>query len=351
MENSESLSSISSQKETLTFEQNAPKLSEVVRSSNLGKRENIIKSVVYDPVTAKPAERTFTEQHGIVDLFNFLNLEIKLARDSGDIKTEEKAQLFKDNLTFVGESELKTATEGIARHLIEYAQKGKNIIVFPANNRSERYISLRVMEEVDYLTEQTPDLRDRFKISQNTVEIAKTTKDMMGNCLIAVPDDFVVSGTRIRGFAASMINTLIETGYSPEKALGMVEANVVAAPKREDGANLTILNRENHTEMPINVFSYYSVPEYKTSDKKWVVFPGVSMTGSHSSTDYGFETELEHAQKYMEDKGVEKNMPLLANIKRPYGLVDSTSTNYKDEELQKRWNKIQEKYGLKIKGP
>lgn len=349
MENVENLSSPS--KEKIVFEQNAPKLSEVIKSGSLGKRENIVKSVKYDPVTDKPTERIFSEQHGIVDLFNFLNLEIKIAKDVGDAKTAENAQLFRDNITFIGETELKIATEGIARHLIESAQKGKNVIVFPANNRSERYISLRVMEEVDYLTEQNPDLRDRFKISQKPGEIAKKAKELMGNCLVAVPDDFVVSGTRITGFTSRMINSLIEAGYSPEKAMGMVEANVIATPRREKGTKLTFWNKENGKDMSINVFSFYSVPEYKNSNKKWVVYPGVSMTGSHSSTDYGFEVELEKAQEYMENKGVKKDIPLLANIKRPYELVDSSSTDYKDQELQKRWEKIQEKYGLKTSTP
>ncbi len=72
------------------------------------------------------------------------------------------------------------------------------------------------------------------------------------------------------------------------------------------------------------------------------------MTGSHSSTDYGFETELEQMQKYMKDRGIHKDLPLLANITRPYELVYSkgSPTRYKDEELQKRWEKIEEKYGL-----
>ena len=70
------------------------------------------------------------------------------------------------------------------------------------------------------------------------------------------------------------------------------------------------------------------------------------MTGSHSSTDYGFEMELETMQKYMRERGVDKDIPLLSNIKRPYELVDSSSTNYKDKELQKRWEKILEKYGF-----
>lgn len=337
---------ISFQKESVIFDQEAPSLSEVIKGPNFGKRENTIKSIKYDEVTHKPIERSFTEQHGIVDLFNFLNTEIKVANEAGDTKTAEVAQLFKDNITFIGEAELKKATEGIARHLIEAAQNGKNIMVFAANNRSERYISLRVMEEVDYLTEQTPDLRNKFKISQNSEEIAKRSKDLMGNCLVAVPDDFVVSGTRISGFSSRMINTLIEAGYSPEKAAGIVEANVVAMPARKDGTGLTFLNKETHEEIPINIFSFYLVPEYENSDKKWVVFPGVSMTGSHSSTDYGFEMELETMQKYMRERGVDKDIPLLSNIKRPYELVDSTSTNYKDKELQKRWEKILEKYGF-----
>lgn len=230
MEGVDTGAEISSQKEPLVFEKRAPRLTEISASGL--KRENIVESVKLDEVTRKPIERTFTEKQGIDDLIAFLDLGIKTAQEKGDSETLKKMQLFKENIAYVGEPELKAATQGIARHLIELAQKGKDVIIYPANVRSERYISLRLMEELDYLTEERPELRNKFKISQNPFEIAEQAKSTAGNCEIVVPDDFVVSGTRIKGFAGGMIYRLKEAGFSSEKAMEMVEADVVAVPER-----------------------------------------------------------------------------------------------------------------------
>lgn len=118
-------------------------------------------------------------------------------------------------------------------------------------------------------------------------------------------------------------------------------------PKGRAKKGLEYGNEVNENQKYLNIFSYYSVPEYEDDEKRWVVFPGVSMTGSHSSSDYGFETELEEIQKYLKDNKIGRDLPLLHMIKRPYEIMDTGPVRYQDEDLQKRWEKIQEKYELK----
>jgi len=147
-----------------------------------------------------------------------------------------------------------------------------------------------------------------------------------------------------------MVDALIKVGYNTEEAVKMVEANVCAAPRRRGDSKLEYRGVDNKN-MPLNVYSYFSVPEYVDSHGKWPVFPGVSMTGAHCSVDYGFEAELEKMQRYLLGKGIVMDMPLLTHIKRPYELKDGVSDDYKDEELQGRWTKIQKKYELSVDVP
>lgn len=320
-----------------------PKLIHIIEGNI--ERENIVRSKIIDPITFKPQERVFTEQEGIKNLIDFIDATINTAKNGGDAQIEEKARLFKDNLVFVGEIELKKAIQGIAQHLLEEAQNGKSIILFPANVRSERYISLRILEELDRLTESVQELRQAIKVTESFAKVTQLVKVSSGNCLIAVPDDFVVSGTRIQGFAGRIYNSLLEAGFAPNRASEMIEANVVAMGQRAGENKLTVGRSEEQTEKDLRIFSYYGIPEYKDTSGKWVVFTGVSFTGVHSSTDYGFEMELEEFQKYMKVNGLQKDLPLLHNIKRPYETVESGSPKYVDGELQLRWEKFSNKYG------
>lgn len=328
----------STEESLVTFAEKGPKLKDALR--NLQERTNLINST-----DEEKAERSFTERQGLENLLSFVDTTIATASANDDKEMEETARLFKENLVFVGENELKKATQGIAQHLVEVAQKGKDVLFFWANSRSERYITLRVLEELDYLTEESPDLRNRFKLSNGPQETAKECKDLLGNCLVAILDDFVVSGSRMTGFASTIFNNLIEAGFSPDRASEMIEANVVALKSTRKEHPMTMGSKD---ERNLRVFSFYEVDEYRNSEGKQAVYTGVSFTGSHSSTDYGFENVLEEFSTYLKSKNIQRSRPLLAEIVRPY-KTDYQSRKYEDPELQKRWEKIQEKYGLYLR--
>lgn len=290
-------------------------------------------------------ERVFTEREGIDDLIEFIDLTINTAREHGDKEIEEAATLFGQNLVYVGETELQIATQGIAQHLVDEARKGKEIIVFPVLQRSEKYISLRVLEEIDYLTEENHELRERINLTSSYKAMVKKAKESGNNCLISVPDDFVVSGSRIQGFASRVYISLVEAGYPPSQAASMIEADVVAAPLRSNGKVYEVSHDENRERLQI--FSYYGVPEFRNKEGERVVDTGASATGSHSSTDYGYETTLEKFHKYLKSKSVDREIPLLYHITRIYEQSEESQRKFKNPELQRRWGRIEKKYGLK----
>jgi len=331
---------ISSNENLITFVQKGPRFVDVIR--NPQDRINPIRSIFYDKQISKKIERAFNEKEGLEDLLVFVDKTIDTAATNGDKQMEEEARLFKENLVFVGERELKEATIGIAKHLIEVAEKGKNIFIYWSNFKSERYISLRILEEIDYLTEELPEIRSKFKISNGSQRIAKECKDLLGNCLVAVPDDFIVSGTKIGGFATGMYDSLVKAGYSPDKASEMIEADVIATTTHFEDFTIMI---GQERERGLKIFSFYKAEEYRNSKGEWAVSSGASFTGSHCSTDYCFENELERFSEYLESKNIKLNTPLLTNIIRPY-TINMQTRKYEDSELQAKWENVQRKYGI-----
>lgn len=327
---------------TIQVRERVPKVVDIAHDSD---RNNQLRSVEVSPITFKQSERpAFTEKEGLEDLVGFLDLTFQTAQAVGDNEMAEKVRLFKENVGFVGEKELKEATQGIARHLVDEAKEGKDVIVYVANVRSERYVALRVMEEMDSLTEELVELRKRIKVSESPKIIARNCKDALGNCLIAVTDDFVVSGTRIQDSATRMYRALLQEGFSQAEAASLIEADVVAIPQRREGNSLSVGVGEGKADL--RVFSYYGVPEYRDANDKWVVFTGVSISSSHSSTDYGFGQVLEELGEFLRRNGVERDFPLLHRIIRPYEIGEGSK--YEDPALQARWEKIIEKYGIKL---
>lgn len=335
---------------TTQFAKEGPRFIDVLQ--DLEGRENPVQS--FDRPSAKTdwrkPVRSFSEADGLIDLGKFLDKTMDLATQAGDEKVREETALFAQNLVFIGEKELREATAGIADHLVETASLGVDCAIYVHNVRSERYIALRVMEEFDRLTDDRPELKRKVKItrmSDRAVELCLQNPD---NSRLVVVDDFAVSGTRIRGAAEKAANGLVEGGMAPEKAAEITEACLVACPKRSNGTAYEILlknGNQDSARYPLRVFSYFSAQEYYNTEGKWAVYPGVSLTGTHSSVDYGFEEEVEQLVKQCQKQGVEPEVPLLCNIIRPYKTVEDPALNqFADSDLQTRWEKVGNKFGF-----
>ena len=72
----------------------------------------------------------------------------------------------------------------------------------------------------------------------------------------------------------------------------------------------------------------------------------MSVSGSHSSTDYGYENVLDEFWHFQIDSGGTSKMPLLHSLNRPYEMEGYSGNYYKDKQLQARWNMIMHKYQL-----
>lgn len=296
--------------------------------------------------------RTFTEREGLGDLDVFLETTIDTARNVGDTEVLDRATFIRDNLVFIGENELQEAINGIAERAISAVSQGQDVFIATVGLRSERYISLRVLEQIDQLTADNPKLRKRIHFSENIEEIAQKLKSLDGKGKIVIPDDFAVSGNRVEAFAGRVFDGLLSQGYSPEEAMFLIEVNVITDVDKSD-SNKTdrhILRRQldngEQFEQAINVFSYYHVNYPRRPDGGTHVMGG-AMTGSHASVDYGFEMPMEDFQRFLFENGIKLQNPLLTRIKRPYDFDNRPgSRTYEDPGLQQRWDQAMATYRI-----
>lgn len=317
------------------FVKDGPKFSEV-RYEEAG-RNTRMTSVDNLTDWRRPKERVFAEEQGLEDLEAYVKKVIEVADETGHPEMAESARSFLENLTYIGKPELAEAVSGIASHLVEVARSGNDVYIYYANSRSEQYITLLTMEEVLRLTDGAFEIRKRFRISDAPHQIAKSCRLTEKKSLVAILDDFVISGTRIRTGAHRMFSHLVKSGFSPNEAQEMVEANVVAAP-----TSISIYVGTTN-EKPLKFRSYFKIKERHDPQSNY----RVSFTGAHCSVDYGFETEIGRYDEFLKKNmplDQEVPVPLLYGITRPYGWEKD---GYIDPGLQERWKKVFSQFYLK----
>lgn len=282
--------------------------------------------------------RKFTEREGLVNLNSYFEqVSAELQKLSGPESEEmkQKVKLMRENLTFIGEPELQTALQGMARHVIELAQQGKNVYLFPYGTRSEKYITLRTLEQVDAMLEGSPHLMSRIKIGETIEEIFRHWGDGIVDMKILIPDDFLVSGSTLMGVMGGARRHLSEKGV--EEAEKHIESLVVASA----------LNDSQKQPKDGSIHAYFGVPIVRKSPDGHLLTARIAMTGSHASVDYGFDETIDTIQEFLSRKStVVPDLPLLYKVNRPYEMKEGTH-DYSDEQLQKRWDKMEQKFGIK----
>lgn len=288
-----------------------------------------------------------TETEALQHLDHFISETIYLANKVGNSQIKEMAVAFKENLVYVGEQEFKEATQFFANHILEKINQGKEVYLYTFFKRSERYVGLRILEELQQKN-SSENIHEKVHVSGSYKSIAKaiTEKDPESACVM-VPDDFVISGTRISN-ATNILQELFDRGVEPEKAHAMIEAIVIAAPENKKVPSSIRYERNGEKveeEFSLNMLSYYTAPEYQyPGSRPGSMLSEVSMTGSHCDTDYGYEELIDQMIEFHKKQGNEIDTSKLPiNITRPYAIQQG---EYIDPELRKRWEKIEKIYGL-----
>lgn len=328
-----------------TYEAPGPKFVDLLHDKK--PRNNRLSSTFKpDQSGSMPATRGFTEREGLKNLDSyFKHVETELQKVNGADVEEMKTMLtaFRDNLVFIGEPELETALGGMAQHVIDYARGGKFVYLLPYGDRSEKYITLRLLEQIDATLEKEPELSQRIKLPNSRDEISSDWNDQMmehGNADIKVvlPDDFIISGSTHKGVMRGICKHFTDRRIgNPEEFL---ETLIVASPIRQGDTLKSSLQHGSLT-------SYYGISEILTTEGKFAVNTGIVITGSHASADYSFDAVVDNFQEFLKKKSLQvPETPFLYKVNRIYDNKGFGSSEYINPELQQRWNKMERKYGI-----
>ncbi len=236
-------------------------------------------SYTYPNIYARPIEQLnrFTESEAVTKVIAFLKFVGKTAMDHNDNSVVENANLFLENLRYIGKKELDTAVNYFAEKTNEDISAGQKVgFYIPPSGRSELYITYRILEQMKRKSSGAYFTFNPNSITQNTDKVC-------------IADDFAISGTRIRSFYTSLVES--NPNYH-----GSIECMLIAAPKTFDSKSIS--SRERPT-----VTTFYGIDEYRNSQGKGITIGGkISVTGSHCATDYGFKTNIEEFHDYLEKK-------------------------------------------------
>ncbi|HWA52225.1 MAG TPA: hypothetical protein VG895_04175 [Patescibacteria group bacterium] len=328
---------INNREQSFIYFKEGPKLKQVL--DHPVPRTNMITSIPEGVPFNRGYENKITEAEGINQISNYINEVKTISQKNSNKNSQETLQLatsFGENLVFLGEHELQEASYGLARHIIETAQQGKTVYLYPYQDRSPQYITLRILEEIDSQTEQFPEIRGRIKLETDTSAIARRCAIDPDHSKVLIPDDFILSGTKLKGAMGQVNSELLKKELDPKK---IIEGVVIASPIR-DNENLKSLTEYG------NIISYYGIPEVKNPSGGWMFDSGVAMTGSWCSVDYGFQTTIKRLHDYLSKQNDNLPTPKLYNIQRPYEKDEKRTTEYKDLDLQRMWEKVKRKYAL-----
>ncbi len=325
-----------------TFVEPGPKFIDLV-NDNIP-RNNILSSTIKPPEDDyKPTKRTFTEREGLLNLKDYLDYaetQTATLNTPEAQKMSKKIKTFRENLVFVGNREFQRAIHGMAQHVIDLARQGDLVYLYQYGPRSEKYVILHLLEEVDTLLEDSPNLKNSIKTSHDEKKIFEHWGDGIRGLKVLIPDDFWVSGSTLRGVMAGRKTFFSEKGIEAPESF--IEALTITSHK-ERGDSLKKSLKDG------SVFAYFGIDEVFTENGGWALTTGASVTGSHASVDYAFEDEIDQIQDFLKQNRLNlPELPLLYKIDRSYEAKKwGEPSEYADLDLQKRWEKMEQKFGIK----
>lgn len=246
---------------------------------------------------------TFSEGEGILDMDDFLAHASEIARaDSSDEgrAMEEQVGQFGREVHLLGSHEYATACEGIAEMWTEYVAQGPDYVLNLADKElPDGYMKSHTVVTRDILAR----FLERVKDTDLGGRLRLKPEDWIDgeHARLVVVDDWATSG--------HTVGSLVDAAIAKAKRVGLpglaekTEAHVLIARPGQAG------QREHRN--PYQMRAFYQVE----GDRIGRTYP---ISGAHSSVDYAFELPLDRLRAYMQQKGYEREAPLLTDLQRPY---------------------------------
>lgn len=262
------------------------------------------------------------EVDGLRDINDFFGKVLDIAlNEDGTVRKERSRALqrvapkivsMQENLTFVGEQEFMTGAVGIAVFWKSFLDANPDRQIFIASNPSTETGRSRILPKSDrFVTDRVLGLLRAHDDGTLADRVVRTTQRLTAapeDTLVAVGDDWLVTGTQMQGRFETLLNNPAMRDYRDS-----MEIHVLAAPESviRDGFKL---KHERDAE-PVKVRAYFAAHDAPEAGN----VGNSHTTGHHSAVGFGFATDVEKATDAIKSTiGQKLPMPPLASIYRPY---------------------------------
>lgn len=285
---------------------------EVRASQDPNFRSNVITSQSKEILEGRRSKLQFTEAEGLLDLDNFLGQVIRTAYGKSDQASRsalESAMRMKEEFSFLGEKEFNEACDGIAQMWKEYLEQDEGNVLNIYNHQRVGFDGRTEQKSfnvvLDKITERfTERIKNEPYLALRVKDDPEKWVDAPGAKLVVV-DDWMSSGNTIRTNAQKAGALAERMGLPGLNAKS--EAHVLIARADQSAVNYVV--QGGKVTAPVR--SYYKTAHDSGAHR-------LSLSGAHSSVDYGFETPLANMQQYLSSHNVVREEPLLTHIQRSY---------------------------------
>ncbi len=323
------------------FVKDAPIFEEQIRDKSRTNTFRHLASYGANPMSfddlGNPDIRELTEHQGLVELHDFLmdcttNPKMAANDDYETYMIQAKSML--ENLTFIGKKEYDEAVQGLGKLWKDYLESDPdNQICVPlAITRSE---GLRKSDT--YLFENILATFSDGELEQYSGRIVQEVSDITKepeNVRIILLDDWTISGAQMSSSYRSISSSRAYSKYAV-----CVRVNLIAASENrlEKGLGVGNGNWGNNETARLPVESYFRAHTAEGS-----VY-GTHTTGTHSSVDYDFQTNIANMRSILttldslpDGTPTEKvKMPPLTNIVRTYRNSKPAVVIEKDGQIRR----------------
>ncbi len=283
-------------------------------------------------------ERPSDERKGMEELADFIDRTIETAKQASNQELYEEALEYRKNFTFIGEKEFIEAERAMAETIAEEVRNGKTVFLYPFGNRSEKFVTINILKQLDGML--SDEEKKKVIYSENRILIGRQIAKLKDKAVLFMPDDFVLSGSRMKSVVEASVAELTKLGLTKKEIKSIIRPMAMVASDEDYKFSRTLNESKEGDDVKIGLSMYFKKKPFKGH-------PTGAVSGAHCSTDYGFESTLERYQKFMMENGRDVPLPKLANIKRPYELVENSSV-YKDSQLQLMYGELAGRYALRV---
>lgn len=253
-------------------------------------------------------QKTISEREAVTDYFDFLQRVKHTAEEADEPTVAENADRFMREATYVSTAARQEALTGLMGRQVAFLRENPDraVSLFVDKQSAEKSQGLLAAEAKTLVNTFAPDVAERLQVSHG---LHDSQDGRVKNVLL---DDWSVTGNQLSNTVAHALRTVKGPATAPAYKESL-EVNLLVIREDQIADNFEALRDVESVygiERPVPVVGYYRAPGVKQHE-------GPMPTGTHSSVDYGFESQLAEMRDYLAaHTHQEVDLPYLASVVR-----------------------------------